>query len=130
MIGNISQTGKYIAVTGGPGSNYVNNSGYMGVGQLQYNTNTQQMEMYNGINWQPLTMGQYYVGLNPDAEVIIDWARNKMYEEKELEKLSAEHPAIKDLVEQINIKKDQIKMVKNLIKKENEWGHESVQAGS
>jgi len=61
MIGNISQTGKYIAVTGGPGSNYVNNSNYMSVGELRYNTNNQQLELYNGTNWQPLIMGQYYV---------------------------------------------------------------------
>jgi len=118
MIGNISQTGKYIAVTGGPGSNYVNNSGYMGVGQLQYNTNTQRMEMYNGINWQPLTMGQYYVGLNPDAESIIDWARNKMHEERELEQLAKDNVAINDLLQQVKEKQHQIKMVQTLIKKE------------
>jgi hypothetical protein len=131
MIGQISQTGKYIAVTGGPGSNYVNNSNYMSVGQLQYNFNIQRLEVYNGSTWQPFNMGTYYVGLNPDSESIIDWARTKMYEERELEKLSAEHPAIKDLVEQIKQKEDQIKMVKNLIKKENDWANESdtVQAG-
>jgi len=80
MIGQISQTGKYIAVTGGPGSNYVNNSGLMGVGQLQFNTNTQRLEVYNGSSWQPFNMGTYYVGLNPEVETIIDWARTKMYE--------------------------------------------------
>ena len=116
MIGHISQTGKYIAVTGGPGSNYVTNSGYMGVGQLQYNTNTQKLEVYNGISWQQVNLGQYYVGLNPDAEGVIDWARDKMREERELEKLSAEHPAIKDLVEQIKEKQHQMKMVQTLIK--------------
>jgi hypothetical protein len=130
MIGHINQTGKYIAVTSSPGSNYINNSNYMSVGQLQYNTNAQRMEVYNGSSWQPLNMGTYYVGLNPDAESIIDWARTKMYEERELEKLSAEHPAIKDLVEQIKQKEDQIKMVQNLIKKENQWDEsEQVQAG-
>jgi hypothetical protein len=81
MIGNISQTGKYIAVTGGAGSNYINNSNYMGVGQIQYNTSNQRLELYNGTSWQPLNLGQYYVGLNPDAEQILDWAREKMHEE-------------------------------------------------
>jgi hypothetical protein len=116
MIGQINQTGNYIAVTGGPGNNYVNNSGYMGVGQLQYNTNNQRLEIYNGTSWQQLILGTYYVGLNPDAESIIDWARTKMYEERELEKLSAEHPTINDLVEQIKEKQHQIKMVQTLIK--------------
>jgi hypothetical protein len=88
----------------------------MGVGQLQYNTNTQKLEVYNGISWQQVNLGQYYVGLNPDAEGVIDWARDKMREERELEKLSAEHPAIKDLVEQIKEKQHQMKMVQTLIK--------------
>ena len=126
MIGHISQTGKYIAVTGGPGSNYVNNSGYMSVGQLQYNTNNQRLEIYNGTNWQQLNLGQYYVGLNPDAETIIDWARTKMYEERELEQLAKENVAIQDLVNQINEKKDQIKMVQTLIRKETHVQHQPV----
>jgi hypothetical protein len=120
MIGHIQQTGKYTAVTGGPASNHINNSGYMGVGQLQFNTNTQRMEMYNGIDWQPLTLGTYYVGLNPDAEQILDWARNKIHEEQELERLAKDNVAIQDLVKQINEKKDQIKMVHILTKKESE----------
>jgi hypothetical protein len=42
MIGNIGQTGKYVVVTDGPGSNYISNSNYMSVGQLQYNINNTQ----------------------------------------------------------------------------------------
>jgi len=128
MIGNISQTGKYIAVTGGPGSNYVNNSGYMSVGELRYNTNNQQLELYNGTNWQPLIMGQYNVGLNPDAEQILDWAKTKMREEYKLEQLAKENVAIQDLVNQINEKKDQIKMVHILTKKESEQSINWAQA--
>ena len=120
MIGTIQTTGKYTAVTGGPSGNYVNNSGLMSVGQLQFNTNTQQMELYNGTGWQVLNLGHYYVGLNPDAEQILDWARNKIHEEQELERLAKENVAIQDLVNQINEKQDQIKMVHILTKKESE----------
>jgi hypothetical protein len=122
MIGNISQTGsqtgKYIAVTGGPGSNYVNNAGYMGVGQLQYNTGTQRLEVYNGQSWQPFNLGHYYVGLNPEAEDLLDWARNKMREERELERLAKDNVAINDLLQQVKEKQHQIKMVQTLIRKE------------
>lgn len=118
MIGNISQTGKYITVAGGPVNNYINNSNYMGVGQLQYNINTQRLEIYNGNSWQMLNLGTYYVGLNPDAESIIDWARNKMREELELEQLAKDNVAINDLLQQVKEKQHQIKMVRTLIKKE------------
>ena len=126
MIKNISQSGKYIIVAGGGVGNYINNPGLMGVGQLRYNTNNQQMEVYNGLNWQTLNMDSVHVGLTLHAESILDWAHQKMHEEKELEKLSAEYPTIKDLVNQINEKKDQIKMVQTLIKKETNVQHQPV----
>ena len=121
MIEQVFQSGRYVMVSnGGSSHNYVNNSGYMGVGQLQYNTNTQQFEVYNGISWQKLNTSTAHVGLSQEAEQILDWAKNKMREEEELERLAKENVAIRDLVNQINEKKDQIKMVHILTKKESE----------
>ena len=114
MIGNISQTGKYVAVTGGPGSNYVNNSNYMGVGQLQYNINTQRLEVYNGSSWQPLNLGQYYVGLNPYAETAIDWALNRMEQEKEARRMAEQYPAVADALGAVREAEEQLKMVVTL----------------
>jgi hypothetical protein len=111
MIGNIGQTGKYIAVTGGAGSNYINNSNYMGVGQIQYNTSNQRLELYNGTSWQPLNLGQYYVGLNPDAEQILDWAREKMQEEKEARRMSEQYPAVADALGAVREAEEQLKTV-------------------
>ena len=111
MIGNISQTGKYIAVTGGPGSNYVNNAGYMGVGQLQFNAGTQQLEVYNGTSWQRLNLGQYYVGLSPHAEVILDWAHKKMEEEREARAMAEQYPAVADAMGAVREAEEQLKMV-------------------
>jgi hypothetical protein len=114
MIGNISQTGKYIAVTGGAGSNYINNSNYsnyMGVGQIQYNTSNQRLELYNGTSWQPLNLGQYYVGLNPDAEQILDWAREKMQEEKEARRMSEQYPAVADALGAVRESEQQLKTI-------------------
>ena len=111
MIGNIGQTGKYVAVTGGPGSNYVNNAGYMGVGQLQYNTATQRLEVYNGTSWQMLNLGTYYVGLNPDAEAILDWAREKMQAEKEARAMSEQYPAVADALGAVREAEQQLKTI-------------------
>jgi len=111
MIGNIGQTGKYIAVTGGPGSNYVNNSNYMGVGQIQYNTNTQRLELYNGTSWQPINLGQYYVGLNPEAEQILDWARKKMQEEQEARAMAEQYPAVADAMDTVRESEQQLKTI-------------------
>jgi hypothetical protein len=111
MIGNIGQTGKYIAVTGGPGSNYVNNAGYMGVGQLQYNTATQRLEVYNGTSWQMLNLGTYHVGLNPDAEAILDWGRKKMQEEREARAMAEQYPAVADAMGAVREAEQQLKTI-------------------
>ena len=111
MIGNIGQTGKYIAVTGGPGSNYVNNAGYMSVGQLQFNTSSQRLEVYNGLSWQPLNLGTYYVGLNPDAEVILDWAREKMQQEREARAMAEQYPAVADALNAVWESEQQLKTI-------------------
>jgi hypothetical protein len=111
MIGHIGQTGKYIAVTGGPGSNYVNNSNYMSVGQLQFNTNSQRLEIYNGTSWQPFNMGQYYVGLNPHAEDLLDWVKKKRDEEKEARAMAEQYPAVADAIGAVREAEQQLKTI-------------------
>ena len=111
MIGNIGQTGKYIAVTGGAGSNYINNSNYMGVGQIQYNTSNQRLELYNGTSWQPINLGYYYVGLNPEAEQILDWARAKMQQEQEAQAMAEQYPAVADAMGAVREAEQQLKTI-------------------
>ena len=111
MIGNIGQTGKYVAVTGSVSSNYVNNTGLMSVGQLQFNTHSQQLEVYNGISWQRLNLGQCYVGLNPDAEDAIDWVRKRMAEEKEARAMAEQYPAVADALGAVREAEQQLKTV-------------------
>ena len=111
MIGQIQQTGKYVAVTGGPAGNYVNNTGLMSVGQLQFNTHSQQLEVYNGISWQPLNQGTYYVGLNPRAEDILDWAAKKMEQEQEERAMVEQYPAVADAMGAVREAEQQLKTV-------------------
>jgi len=119
MIKNISSSGKYINVIGESVANYINNySGAQGVGNIRFNTTNQTMEVYDGMSWITLQMGHVNVGLSADAESILDWARKKRDEEIEIDLLAAANPTIKNLLEQIKEKEDQIQMVITLIKKE------------
>jgi hypothetical protein len=125
MIKTIIPTGRYIQVTDATSSTYVNgHSGLQGVGNMRYNTSSQNMEVYDGNNWVMLNMAAPAIGLTYEAESLLDWARKKRDEEMLLNKMAQESPAIKDLVEQIKIKQDQIKMVQTLI---NSSGHEPVE---
>jgi hypothetical protein len=119
MIKNLLSSGKYISVLGGGATNYINNyTGAQGVGNIRFNTVNQTMEVYDGNNWIQLYMGNATVGLNAEAEALLDWAKKKRDEEIEIDLLAAANPTIKDLLEQIKEKEDQIQMVMNLIQKE------------
>jgi cell division protein FtsB len=48
--------------------------------------------------------------------MVMRWAREKMHEEQELEKLAKENTTLKDLVDQLNYTKEQIKVVTTLLK--------------
>ena len=117
MIGTIFSNSPSIQVTGGTNSTYVNGySGAQGVGNMRYNTSTQKTEVFDGTNWIQLNMGSVSVGLSGEAESLLSWARQKRNQELERERLAETNPAIKDLLEQIKTKEDQIKMITTLLK--------------
>lgn len=118
MLKGINTSGRYLQVSGGNFNTHVSksyNSNTYCQGDMRYDLDSQSMKVFDGTSWQTLHGGYATVEMTPDAESLLDWARKKRQEEWELEALAKEHPAIKDLVDQINLKKEQIKMVKTLI---------------
>jgi hypothetical protein len=125
MIGNIFSSSSSVVVSGAPGSTYVNGySGAQGVGNMRYNTTSQRTEVFDGTTWIQLNMGSMSIGLSPEVESLLNWARQKRNEEIEREQLAEKNPAIKDLVEQIKQKEDQIKMVTTLLKSSGNEGEQ------
>ena len=122
MIKGLNQTGKYMNVTGSHAATYLNIPPYTYqnnplVGSVRYSSSN-DIEVYDGMTWRTITGSLANVGLSTEAENILDWARRKMMEEADLDRLARDNPAINDLVNQINEKKNQIEMVKALIKKD------------
>ena len=105
--------GKHILVGGGnSASNYINTgAGMMGVGDLRFNTSTQQIEFYNGQTWQIFIMAQATVGLTDQAETAIDWAMKKMEEEREARAMSEQYPAVADALGAVCEAEQQLKTV-------------------
>jgi hypothetical protein len=117
MIGSAYSTSPSVQVSGGTNSIYISAaSGAQGVGNMRFNTLTQKIEVFDGSNWLTLNIGSVSVGLTSDAESIIQWARQKRAEEFEYERLAKAHPAVKDLLNQIKDKEEQIKMIMTLVK--------------
>jgi hypothetical protein len=115
MIKNITPTGRYITVSGSNASTYVNGySGAQGVGNMRYNTSTQNMEVFDGNSWMTLNMDYASVGLNGEAESLLDWARQKRDEELTWESLAKENQAVKIALENYRQAEQQLKITKNL----------------
>jgi len=121
MIKYITSTGRYINVDGGAATNYIN--GYslaQGVGNLRFNTSNQTMEVYDGMAWITLSMGSAAIGLNREAEELLDWARMKRDEEIKLSALSETHPAVKIALDNLTKAKEQLDVTIILSKEHNE----------
>jgi hypothetical protein len=118
MIKGITQTGRYMMISGGtPGSTYVNNySGSQGVGNMRYNTTNQSVEVYDGNIWIQLSMSYASVGLTGEAESLLDWAREKRNKEIELTALANKHPAVAKALENLNKAQEQLDLIAILSK--------------
>jgi len=129
MIKNITGGGRYLTVSGGGGATYVNNySGALGVGDMRYNTTNQNIEVYDGTSWIQMQSGYATITMTPEAESLLDWAREERNKQMSLESLAKTNPAIKDLLDQRSDIEEKIKMVQTLVSERNSFGE--VQASS
>jgi len=119
VVGN-----RYITVEGGsPGGTYfTHSSSALGAGNVRWNTNFQWFEVYDGISWISIVQGHTSVSLTPEAANILDWAKKKMHEETELDRLAKHNPTIAGLIEQKKNLDDKIKMVQILVREEPKFG--------
>ena len=121
MIKSIHSSSPFITVSGGnPGSTYIGNysNNAPGVGNMRYNPNNQNIEVYDGSTWIILSAHHTNINLSDEAVSLLQWARKKRDEELDIERLAQTNPVIKDLVNQIKDKEEQIKVVQTLLKEE------------
>lgn len=83
-------------------------------GTVQWNGTMKKFQVSNGSGWTDIDNTVTY---NVDTKLlqIMEWAEKKMREEKELEQLAKNYPAINDLLNQLKEKQEQIKIVKTLV---------------
>ena len=93
MLNGINTSGRYLQVTGGTSSTYINksyNSNAKMVGDMMYDTDSQCIKVFDGSSWQQLYGGHATVDLTYEAQSLLDWARKKRDEEMLLEKQAQE----------------------------------------
>ena len=99
-------------VTGGPGvvvqggytnQIYLNPSppGNPSSGELRYNNH--QIEVFDGSSWRIISSSYTNISLQPDLLEVLEWARKKMLEEKELEELAKQYPILEDAMRDLEV---------------------------
>ncbi len=106
MIKTIQNVGRYVQVTGGGSSTYINAyAGLQGVGNMRYNTTNQCIEVFDGSSWITINMDYASIGLTGEAESLLDWAREKRNEELLLKSRMEKHPGLQEAYERLEIMK-------------------------
>jgi hypothetical protein len=112
MIKSILQSGRYLTVTGNGTYPYISSYGNsLGTGNMRFNTQTQNVEVYDGNQWITCSTGSVSVGLNGDAESLLDWARIKRDEESRIVALAAKHPTVADAAAAVKLAEQKLQAV-------------------
>ena len=116
MIKNVYGSGRYLTTTNNQGSNYMNNfSGAQGLGNMQFNTTNQRIEVWDGQKWQPLQMTDVSVSLTQDAVEAIAWADQKREEERKLKELAEKYPTVADQLAAVREAEEKLRMITLLV---------------
>jgi hypothetical protein len=116
MIKNVYGSGRYLTTLNNGASNYMNNfSGAQGLGNMQFNTTTQRIEVWDGHMWQPMQMTDVSVSLTQDAVEAIAWADQKRMEETKIKALAEQHPAVADQIAAVRLAEEKLRMVAALV---------------
>lgn len=115
MIKTVTGSGPHLMVQGGfPSTNYFNTSaGYLNVGELRFNPNSQNVEVYDGQMWRELQQSHVQISLTHEANAALDWATKKMREEQELEALAKEYPILEDAMRDLEVIKTLVRGKRN-----------------
>jgi len=118
MIKGIAPMGKYTVISGGNTSVPYVNQNINNPIQGMIRINGTDTQVFDGTTWMTMNTSYASVGLSSEAEALLDWAKKKRSEEIELEALAQTNPTIRDLLDTIKQKEEQITIVRTLIKKE------------
>lgn len=95
--------------------NTIQNTGNSLIGQVRYNGNSQNLEVFDGNNWLMMSSSYPTVELAPHVQAVVVWAQTKMAEEERLRQLAAKHPAVADALAAMKRAEEQVKIVTALV---------------
>lgn len=119
MIKSILSSGRYVQVTGGQSPAPYISPGSQSAGMMRYNTSSQCVEVYDGTGWQQLDGGYVNVGLNGEAESLLDWARQERDRQAKRDQMIKDNPALQKAWEAIKKAEDNFDILSKFVENDN-----------
>jgi hypothetical protein len=116
MIKGITQGAGLVVNNGNPTNPYIS-PGSISAGMMRYNPNSNNIEVYDGVNWITLFGGQTQISLDGPTQEAVQWVRRQMEQEKRLEELAKKHPAVADALAAVEHAQEQLDIVTALVQK-------------
>jgi hypothetical protein len=116
MIKSIVSTNPLITVSSYNNSPYIN-TGSQSAGVMRYNTALCRIEVYDGNSWLEIGGGAN-VDVSPDLTNVVHWAKKKMDQEAEYQRLAQKSPAVQDALEQMRLAESQLQMIAALVRED------------
>jgi hypothetical protein len=114
MLQDITSSSRYVTTYGGSSTlPYVpsnSNNPIQGMIRVQ----NQNIQIFDGSSWINMTQSIGSVGLTPEAESLLDWARKKRDEEMVWESLAKENKAVKIALENLEQARQQLAVTAQL----------------
>lgn len=76
--------------------------------------NGQQLEVFDGNDWFMISLDNTIIGMSPTAEDAIDWAEERMEEEREWKELAEKNSTVKIALDNVEKAKKQLRVTANL----------------
>ena len=89
--------------------------GSQSAGILRYNSSLKNIEVYDGVSWLPLSSGHTQISLDGPTQEAVQWVRRRMEQEKRLEELARQHPAVADAAAAVAQAQEQLDIVTALV---------------
>ena len=113
MIKNVTSSSQHLYAAGGSSLPYVS-SNMSNPMQGMVRINGSEMEVFDGTAWMKIYMSDAHVGLSGPANSAIDWAIQRMEEEKEWKKLAESNQSVKIALENLNKAREQLDITAKL----------------
>jgi hypothetical protein len=115
MLQDITSSSRYVTTYGGgsPSLPYVpsnSNNPIQGMIRVQ----NQNIQIFDGSSWINMTQSIGSVGLTPEAESLLDWARKKRDEEMMWQSLANENKAVKIALDNLEQARQQLDITAKL----------------